>query len=65
MNNGAAIKKALARPDARKKMSEQAKHSWADPDMRRERISAMRAAHARKRRRKTKEDMSLIGAAHD
>jgi len=35
------------------------------PEMRRERISAMRAAHARKRRRKTKEDMSLIGAAHD
>ena len=49
MNNGVGIKKALARPDVRKKMSEQAKRSWADPEMRQERILAMRRAHARKR----------------
>jgi hypothetical protein len=52
MNNGDAIKKALARPDVQKKMSEQARRAWSDPEMRQERIEAMRRAGARKRRRK-------------
>ena len=55
MNNGAAITKALARPDVRKKMIEQAKRTWANPEMRMERILAMRRAGARKRRRKAEE----------
>jgi hypothetical protein len=55
MNNGAAIRKALARPDVQKKMREQAKRAWADPEMRQERIEAMRRAGARKRRRKAKQ----------
>jgi len=55
MNNGVAIKKALARPDVRKKMREQANRAWANPKPRQERILAMRRAGARKRRRKAEE----------
>ena len=55
MNNGIAIRKALARPEVVKKMREQAKRAWADPEMRRERILAMRRAGARKRGRKAEE----------
>jgi hypothetical protein len=49
MNNGVAIKKALARPDVRKKMREQANRAWADPELPQERILAMRRAGAGKR----------------
>jgi hypothetical protein len=50
MNNGVAIKKALARPDVRKKMREQANRAWADAELRQERI----LDHATSRRRKKK-----------